>query len=180
MGDFLLELLFLFAEAFFEALFEFALEVAFDFDFTQTPETQAISPTTQATMLAMLLDALHIDSVDLVANDSGGLVSQLFVAKYPQRVRTLLLTNCDVDENSPPPQFLPFITEAKKGTFVDRFLIPQLNDKQLARSAKGIMSCGQFRVSWATITLHANSDPSFGYACLQQVAGSVWAGGSCA
>ena len=64
MGDFLLELLFLFAEAFFEALFEFALEVAFDFDFTQTPETQAISPTTQATMLAMLLDALHIDSVD--------------------------------------------------------------------------------------------------------------------
>ncbi len=106
--------------------------------FTQTPETQAISPTTQATMLAMFLDALHIDSVDLVANDSGGLVSQLFVAKYPQRVRTLLLTNCDVDENSPPPQFLPFIAEAKKGTFVDRFLIPQLNDKQLARSAKGI------------------------------------------
>jgi len=106
--------------------------------FTQTPETQAISPTTHATMLAMFLDALHIDSVDLVANDSGGLVSQLFVAKYPQRVRTLLLTNCDVDENSPPPQFLPFIAEAKKGTFVDRFLIPQLNDKQLARSAKGI------------------------------------------
>jgi len=83
--------------------------------FTQTPEGQMISPVTQATMLAMLLDTLHIDAVDLVANDSGGLVAQLFLAKYPQRVRTLLLTNCDVDENSPPPQFLPFVEQARKG-----------------------------------------------------------------
>jgi haloalkane dehalogenase len=106
--------------------------------FTQTPEGQTISPVTQAGMLAMLLDALHIDSVDLVASDSGGLVAQLFLAKYPQRVRTLLLTNCDVDTNSPPPQFVPLIEQARKGTFVDEFIVPQLNDKQLARSAKGL------------------------------------------
>jgi pimeloyl-ACP methyl ester carboxylesterase len=105
---------------------------------TETPEGQPISPATQAEMLAMLLDSLHIDSVDLVANDSGGLVSQVFVAKYPHRVRTLLLTNCDVDENSPPPPFLPFIELAKKGTLVDRFIVSQLNDKQLARSPKGL------------------------------------------
>jgi haloalkane dehalogenase len=106
--------------------------------FTQTPEGQTISPVLQATMLAMFLDALHIDSVDLVANDSGGLVAQLFLAAYPQRVRTLLLTNCDVDENSPPAQFLPFIEQARKGTFVDEFIVPQLKDKALARSAKGM------------------------------------------
>jgi haloalkane dehalogenase len=106
--------------------------------FTVTPEKQTISPATQAAMLAMLLDALRINAVDLVANDSGGLVAQLFLAKYPTRVRTLLLTNCDVDENSPPPQFLPFIELAKKGTLVDEFIIPQLNDKRLARSAKGM------------------------------------------
>lgn len=106
--------------------------------FTQTPKGQTISPETQASMLATLLDALHIDSVDLVANDSGGLVAQLFLAKYPQRVRTLLLTNCDVDENSPPPQFLPFIEQAKKGTFVDQFIVPQLKNKQLARLATGM------------------------------------------
>ena len=70
--------------------------------YTQTPEGQPITPETQAQMLAMLLDSLHIDAVDLVANDSGGLVSQVFLAKYPHRVRTLLLTNCDVDENNPP------------------------------------------------------------------------------
>jgi haloalkane dehalogenase len=106
--------------------------------FTQTPEGQMISPVTQATMLATLLDTLHVDAVDLVANDSGGLVAQLFLAKYPQRVRTLLLTNCDVDENSPPLQFLPFIEQARKGTFVDDFIVPQLKDKDLARSAKGM------------------------------------------
>ncbi len=106
--------------------------------FTETPEGQTISPATQVTMLAMLLDALRINAVDLVANDSGGLVAQLFLAKYPRRVRTLLLTNCDVDENSPPVQFLPFIDLAKKGVFVDEFIIPQLKDKQLARSAKGM------------------------------------------
>jgi pimeloyl-ACP methyl ester carboxylesterase len=65
-------------------------------------------------------------------------VSQLFLAKYPHRVRTLLLTNCDVDENNPPASFLPFIALAKKDALADRFIIPHLNDKQLARSAKGM------------------------------------------
>jgi len=106
--------------------------------YTETPEEQTISPVTQADMLAMLLDSLGIDAVDLVANDSGGLVSQLFVAKYPKRVRTLLLTNCDVDENSPPPQFEPLINLAKAGILVDKFIAPQLNDKELARSPKGM------------------------------------------
>jgi haloalkane dehalogenase len=106
--------------------------------FTHTREGQTISPATQAAMLAAVLESLRIDAVDLIANDSGGAVAQLFLAKYPGRVRTLLLTNCDVDENSPPPQFLPFIELAKKGTFVDEFIIPQLNNKQLARSAKGM------------------------------------------
>jgi pimeloyl-ACP methyl ester carboxylesterase len=89
-------------------------------------------------MLAMLLDALHVDTVDLVGNDSGGLVSQLFVAKYPRRVKTLLLTNCDVDENNPPKPFLPFLEAAKKGTLFDQFIVSHLKDKALARSAQGM------------------------------------------
>jgi haloalkane dehalogenase len=106
--------------------------------YTQTPAGPKISPEIQATMLAMLLDSLHIDAVDLVANDSGGLGAQLFPPKYAQRVRTLLLTNCYVDENSAPPQFLPFIEQATKGTFVDEFIVPQLEDKRLSRSANGM------------------------------------------
>jgi haloalkane dehalogenase len=108
--------------------------------FTETPQGQPITPHSQVEMLAALLDSLHIDSVDLVANDSGGLVSQVFVAKYPQRVRSLLLTNCDVDENSPPAGFVPLIELAKKHTFAEQVLAPQLADKALARSAKGLGS----------------------------------------
>jgi haloalkane dehalogenase len=105
---------------------------------TETPESQEISPLTQVQMLGTLLDWLRVDSVDLVANDSGGLVAQLFLAKFPHRVRTILLTNCDVDTNNPPAGFVPFIQEARKGTIVDRFLVPQLEDKNIARSPNGM------------------------------------------
>ncbi|PYJ01014.1 MAG: hypothetical protein DMF00_06190 [Verrucomicrobia bacterium] len=58
---------------------------------TETPDAQEISPATQAAMLGQLLDKLRIDTVDLVGNDSGGLTAQLFLAKYPTRVHSLLL-----------------------------------------------------------------------------------------
>jgi haloalkane dehalogenase len=106
--------------------------------FSQIAEAQPISPDTQVSMLASLLDSLHIDAVDLVANDSGGLIAQLFVARYPKRVRTLLLTNCDVDENNPPAKFLPAVALAEKGLFADRYILSQVSNKQVMRSAKGL------------------------------------------
>ncbi|HKE26545.1 MAG TPA: alpha/beta hydrolase [Bryobacteraceae bacterium] len=106
--------------------------------FTQTPEGTAITPAAQVEMLAALLRALDIGTVDLVANDSGGLVAQLFVAAYPARARSLLLTNCDVDEDNPPAQFLPLVELARQGVFAERFLLPQANEKELARSPKGL------------------------------------------
>jgi pimeloyl-ACP methyl ester carboxylesterase len=105
---------------------------------TETPETQTITPETQAILLAQFLDSLHIDQVDLVGNDSGGLVSQLFVAKYPKRVRTLLLTNCDVAENNPPQSFIPLANAAKNGTLYDRFIVSHLQDKSVARAPQGL------------------------------------------
>ena len=105
--------------------------------YTTTPQSQPITPETQVAMLAAFLDHLHIDTVDLVGNDSGGLVSQLFLAHYPNRVRTILLTNCDVDENNPPAGFLPLVALAKQGLFTDRVIVPTLNNKDAARSPKG-------------------------------------------
>ena len=106
--------------------------------FTEVPATQAITPATQVKMLGALLDRLNIQVVDLVGNDSGGLLSQLFVATYPHRVRTLFLTNCDVDKNSPPAEFVPLINLAKKGLFVKTVLMPEVADKNLTRSAGGL------------------------------------------
>ena len=53
--------------------------------------------------------------VDLIANDSGGAVAQLFVLRYPQRVRTMLLTNCDVEPDSPPPALKPVLDAVTRG-----------------------------------------------------------------
>jgi pimeloyl-ACP methyl ester carboxylesterase len=106
--------------------------------FTEVPATQSITPFTQVEMLRVFLDRLNIHTVDLVGNDSGGFVSQLFLAQYPERVRTLLLTNCDVDENNPPAGFLPLVALARKGLFVEKSIVPQLADKNLARSSRGI------------------------------------------
>ena len=106
--------------------------------YSEVSTSQSLAPDAQMAMLHELLDKLSVTSVDIVANDSGGAIAQLFVAKYPERVRTLLLTNCDTAIDSPPPSFLPIIKLAKAGLFADKSLAVQLANKDLARSAKGI------------------------------------------
>ena len=70
---------------------------------------QDVSVTANATMLREVLDALKVDQVDLVGNDSGGGIAQIFAALNPGRVRTLTLTNCDTHDNWPPEAFKPFV-----------------------------------------------------------------------
>lgn len=69
---------------------------------TEIAPGQDVSVTSNATMLLEFLDALHIDQVDLIGNDSGGGIAQIFAALNPSRVRTLTLTNCDAHDNWPP------------------------------------------------------------------------------
>jgi pimeloyl-ACP methyl ester carboxylesterase len=106
--------------------------------YTEVAEGQSVAPAAQVDMLLALLDQLSISTVDVVANDSGGAVAQLLVARHPERVRTLLLTNCDVENDCPPAAVLPVIEMARAGTYVDKWLAPWLADKALARSAEGI------------------------------------------
>jgi haloalkane dehalogenase len=65
-------------------------------------------------------------------------VAQLFTLRYPTRVRTLLLTNCDTEIQSPPAAMLPVIDLARQGRFVDEWLAPWHADPALARSERGI------------------------------------------
>src|SRR5436190_2020591 len=105
---------------------------------TEVAAGQSLAPGAQADMLAAVLDALAIASVDLVANDSGGAVAQIFATRNPNRVRSLLLTNCDVEDDSPPPALLPVIELARAGTYPDEWLVPWVADKARARSAEGL------------------------------------------
>lgn len=106
--------------------------------YTRVADGQDCGPDAQVEMLVALLDALSVASVDVVANDSGGAVAQLLVARHGERVRSLLLTNCDTEHDSPPPALLPVIALAKEGRFVQDWLGNWHADKVLARSAEGI------------------------------------------
>jgi haloalkane dehalogenase len=106
--------------------------------YTQVAPGVSVTPATQVQMLSAVLDSLSIGKVDLIANDSGGAVAQLFLTRHPDRVRTVLLTNCDVENNCPPPAVIPVIELAKAGRFADEWLAPWVADKNLARSDKGL------------------------------------------
>jgi len=106
--------------------------------YTRVAEGQAVGPDEQVAMLLALMDTLRIASADLVASDSGGAVAQLLLARHPQRVRTLLLGNCDTAIDSPPPAMGPVIDLARQGRFVDDWLGRWHADRDLARSPDGI------------------------------------------
>jgi pimeloyl-ACP methyl ester carboxylesterase len=89
--------------------------------YSEISATQDVSFTAQAQMIAEVLDALGIEKIDLVGNDSGGAVAQIFAAHYPHRLTSLVLTNCDVHDGWPPPQVLPIMERARNGTLAPIF-----------------------------------------------------------
>ena len=104
---------------------------------TEIEANQDVSVTANATMLDEFLDALEIDQVDLVGNDSGGGIAQIFAALNPARVRSLTLTDCDAHDNWPPEAFKPFLEMAAAGGLRGA-LDAMLADKKLYRSPQAL------------------------------------------
>ncbi len=74
---------------------------------TALTDPDAASPPGVAKLLADFLDALDLEDVVLVGNDTGGAISQIVAADYPDRLGALVLTPCDAYENFLPPAFRP-------------------------------------------------------------------------
>jgi pimeloyl-ACP methyl ester carboxylesterase len=104
---------------------------------TEIAPDQDVSVTANAKMLKEFLDALNIDQVDLVGNDSGGGIAQIFAALYPERVRSLTLTDCDTHDNWPPEAFKPFLAMAAGGGLRGA-LEAMLADKGVYRSPQAL------------------------------------------
>jgi pimeloyl-ACP methyl ester carboxylesterase len=100
---------------------------------TEIDTTQDVTVTANANMLREVLDALKIATVDVIGNDSGGGIAQIFAALNPDRVRTLTLTNCDTHDNWPPEAFKPFVEMTIAGGLSDT-LNAMLNNKSIYRS----------------------------------------------
>jgi haloalkane dehalogenase len=114
--------------------------VAVDFmglGYTDVPAEEDLSPSSQANMIVAVMDALKVDRADLVSNDSGTAVAQLIAARYPDRVRSMLITNGDVHTNSPPDLLKPTIEEARQGLLAER-LARQVRDPKVAQTQEGL------------------------------------------
>jgi pimeloyl-ACP methyl ester carboxylesterase len=104
---------------------------------TEISPEQDVSVTANARMLVEFLDALGIDQIDLVGNDSGGGIAQIFAALNPTRVRSLTLTDCDAHDNWPPEAFKPFLEMAAAGGLRGA-LDAMLADKNFYRSPQAL------------------------------------------
>jgi pimeloyl-ACP methyl ester carboxylesterase len=66
--------------------------------YTEIKADQNLGFDQQAAMIAAFMDRMGLSQVDLVGNDSGASISQVFAARYPSRLRSLTLTNCEVHD----------------------------------------------------------------------------------
>ena len=76
---------------------------------------QDLSVAALAEGLEDFCDALGLTGIDLVANDTGGAIAQIFAARHPERLATLTFTNCDTAGNLPPEEFKPTVELARAG-----------------------------------------------------------------
>jgi pimeloyl-ACP methyl ester carboxylesterase len=101
---------------------------------TRVSDDQDLSFDAQGKMLAAFVDALRLDQIDLVGNDSGGGIATIFAADNPQRVRTLTLTNCDTHDNVFPEAVVPLFNLMKAGGLAPAFK-PLLDNVEAARKS---------------------------------------------
>ena len=64
-----------------------------------------LSPTGLARLIADFLEALNLENVTLVGNDTGTALCQITVTEHPERIGRLVLTTGDAFKNFPPKMF---------------------------------------------------------------------------
>ena len=95
---------------------------------------QDLSLSGLATVVEDFCDALGLTGVDLVANDTGGAIAQIFAARHPERLATFTLTNCDTEGNLPPEAFKPVVDMAAAGELAPA-MAAMMEDIAAARDA---------------------------------------------
>lgn len=69
------------------------------------PEGADLAPPALAGLVADAIEALGLEDVTLVGNDTGGAICQMVVTSRPERIGRLVLTSCDYRDQFPPAMF---------------------------------------------------------------------------
>jgi pimeloyl-ACP methyl ester carboxylesterase len=72
------------------------------------PEGADLTPYGLADLVADAIEALALEGVTLVGNDTGGALCQIVVTRRRERIGRLVLTSCDYRDNFPPAMFRYF------------------------------------------------------------------------
>jgi len=116
-----------------------------------------LTPYGVAAIVASFLEALDLEDVTIVGNDSGGAMSQVLVTRHPERIGRLVLTNCDTHDNFPPGIFKAMPALAKIPGAMPAMLAP-VRIGAVARAAykpfAGTPIPADLVDSWAAPVLH--------------------------
>lgn len=91
-----------------------------------------LSPPAVADLIASFMDDLELDDVTVVANDTGGALTQILMVRHPERIGRVVLTPSDSFERFFPPMFtlLPKLAKVPGGT---EFLVRALQLRVVQR-----------------------------------------------
>lgn len=103
---------------------------------TEVPD-EWFGPAKTAELVAQFCDALELESVHLVGNDTGGAIAQLVTVAHPDGVLSLTLTNCDVHEHMPPEGFKAGVEQARRGELAEGLRLVA-TDRAAARASMAI------------------------------------------
>ena len=114
----------------------------------RTPVHGTPSPRDVAATLLAFLDELGLEDPVLLGNDSGGAICQLAIHAQPERVRRLVLTNCDAFDEFPPFPFSLLLPMSKVPGLITAMMqgtrVPALRHALLY----GLLSSGRHEQLW--------------------------------
>lgn len=82
------------------------------------------SPRGIAGQISAFIEALELDDVTLVGNDTGGALCQFLLDTDPSRIGHVVLTNCDAFDNFPPAPFSLLFNAFRNPTAIRALLAP--------------------------------------------------------
>ena len=107
---------------------------------TPARDRSALTPIGVADLVAEFMERLELTDVTIVANDTGGAITQLLLTRRPERVARVVLTPCDAFENFLPPAFRPLQWAAKARLLAPTLLLMHIRALRPTPLAYGLLT----------------------------------------